>query len=313
MEIITALFGAIKALVELVIKAFSWKSARKKARTEEEQLKDGADLLARFLSVFATREIPRPLIPKFLAAQHLLTVQQACSNELLLAALDDPLIEHTAQRLAVSTEWLYGTSSMPYQRFSNYKNPQGALDLLESLLRRSPSREYALDELVVVTNERMEPEPHENARAVVLLCCQLDKVEGKDVEQIFVVEDDLPWYHAPARQYAKQLVLLAMVLGVPIRGKCVGQKNFSAFERGELFPHQLLSMNKGLWHPDDYVVTPAESVVAKDTDEAIAIRQTLVSENLLAKAAATRVALGRHDLYERHVALSTRGPLHGLT
>jgi hypothetical protein len=299
-EIISAIISGIKTTVELVIKAINWRSSRKKDQQENEQQKDRVDLLSRFLSLFSTRDVPRPLIPRFLAAQHLLTVHQACSNEQLLTALNDELIQHTAARLAVSSEWLYGTSSMPYPRFGNYKNPHGALELLERLLKNASSSEYPFDELLVVANESAEIDADKNSRVVILLYCQIDRVEGKDVEQVFVLEDDLPWCHRPAREYAKQLVLLAMVLGIRIRGTCVGQKNFSDFENGLLSAHQLHSINQGKWHPDDYVVLASESCVAKGVEEAAAVRDALLSERLLAKAVAVRVGLGRADLYQQH-------------
>lgn len=296
LEVFASLFGIFKGLAESLVKLTDWRRSARLSRIAASRQKDAEDLLSRFLQIFEMLEVPRPLIPKFLAAQHLLSVQQACSDQLLPGVMTDALLEHTAKRLAIPTEWFYGTVSTRYRRHWNYKNPIGVLDLLEELLRLSPGTSYDA-ELLVISNRQVRDQVPADTRLIVLFLQSIDQVEGKEVTWVHVVEDDLPWHHGAARLHAKQTILIAMALGIPIRGRNAEEGLFRSFEQGEVFPYELANSSRGMWHPDDYVVLPAESVVAKESTEALLVRNSLSECGLFERAAGVRVALGRQDVY----------------
>jgi hypothetical protein len=297
MDLFATLIGLLKGIVESLIKLAHWRTSAKEAKTFALRQKDGRDLLDRFLLIFETLDVPRPLIPKFLAAQHLLTVQQACSDQLLLTVMTDALIEHTAKRLVLPPAWLYGTSSTRYQRHRNYKNPMGVLGLLQALLNSVPIL-TADAELIVVSNRLMYKRPSDDTRLILLLRHPIDEVEGREVIWVHVIEEDLPWHHEPARIYAKQVVLIAMLLGVTVKGRSASDHRFKSFEQETLFAWELADSHEGMWHPDDYVLLRDESHVAKDVEESGFIRDSLEEYGVFAKAAAIRNTLGRQDLYQ---------------
>jgi hypothetical protein len=297
MEIFTTLFGLLKGIVESVRNVADWRSKRAAERAALARRKDAKDLLRRFLSLFELYEVPRPLIPKFLGAQHLLTIEQACSDELLQGAITDALLEHTAKRLSIPSSWLYGTASGRYTRHWNYKNPTRLLDLLEELISASPGKGHDA-ELRVISNRSIGETVARDARLAILLWQTIDQVEGRDVPWVHVVENDLPWHHEPARLHAKQAVLIAMALGIPVRGSIADNKIFALLESGEAFPYELANSHGGMWHPDDYVLLREESQVAKETNEAVVIRNTLKACGILERADNVRRSLGRQDLYE---------------
>lgn len=294
MEIIAVLIGLAKTLFDFFKGLFDWRKKRMASEHRQKREKDAVIILERFLSIFEIREVPRSLIPRFLAAQHLITVQEACSDSLLAYKLNDALIAHTAKRLAISSAWLYGMDTSPEVHPSNYKNPNGVLSLLEQLLSQQTS---SYEELVVVANENCADNVPVETRTVVLLSQTIDQVEGIDVEQHHIIESDLPWSHDPARLHCKHIVLLAMTLGIPIRGTSVPAATFLQFERGDLQAQQILLAGTGIWHPDDYVVTSNKSFVAKEQAEAITARDELLKLKLIEKASASRHRLNKDDVY----------------
>src|SRR5205823_6566086 len=97
----------------------------------------------------------------------------------------------------------------------------------------------------VISNRMMGDQIPGDARLVVLLRQTVDQVEGRYVTWVDVVEGDLPWHHGPARLHAKQVVLIAMALGIPIRGRTAEDKLFRSFECGEVFPYELANSHRG--------------------------------------------------------------------
>lgn len=299
---IGAIFQLLKDLIGSLHKVFAWLLSRQEETEKRNRSKDGAALLDRFLLVFETQGVPRPLIPRFAGAEHLLSIQHACSDDMLATALTDELVQLVANRFGLAPGWLYGATETSYPLLSHYKNPGEFVEEVIGLLQKAKEQaRVAWDELLFISNGRvpqsLEEQHDSELRVAILLRCQLDEIEGIDVERVHVLEDDLPWGHAPARLYLKEVALLAMHLGIAVRGITCSHKEFAAFEKKRLLPHQLAFHRAVSWHPDDYVVRQKDSVVAKQVEEGEIVRARIEPAHIQV-AVRGRRTLGRHDVYK---------------
>lgn len=305
---LTTIYQLAKGVLELikgiwapVYKGVVWIVTRKDRAKKQNRAKDAALLFDKFLLIFETQGVPRPLIPRFAGLADVLSISQACSDSLLAEALTDKVICHVADRFGLAAGWLYGATERRYAWRSNYKDPAGLLEELASLLGAAKKQsKVEWDELLFVSNGKVPSELDEDHQAdlriIVLLRCQIDRIENIDVERVHVIEDDLPWAHAPARLYIKQVALLGMHLGLHVRGVICPRDEFKKFEDADLFPHQLAFHRMIAWHPDDYVARPQESVVAKQVEEAQLVRSSIPPE-CFERARIKREELGRADLW----------------
>jgi hypothetical protein len=284
---VESLLGIIVAIVTAVTQGmaqlYKFFSRKKREEAELERRKHTTQLLTRFLAIFETQEIPRTLIPRVLELQNL-SVHQACTDELLIGQLTDDLIKHAATFFALSSEWLYGSSHMPYQNRSNYKYPGEALETISALLEANKQAHHSAAYLLVTSTHDVESAAKDLAILSVFLEVPVSEIEGVEIRRIYVLENHLPWQHSPARIYFKQLVLLARLLGLPVLGHEVPNKKQIQFEEGQLFPHQLLASRKKMWYPDDYVDSEKSSHVAKELNESASIRKDFFDSGLRDKA-----------------------------
>jgi hypothetical protein len=288
---VESLLGLIVAIVTAVTQGmaqlYKFFSGKKREEAEQKQRKHMTQLLTRFLMIFEVQEIPRTLIPRVLDRQ-VLSVQQACTDELLVGQLTDELIRHTAAFFALSSEWLYGSRHMPYQVRSNYKYPGDALDTITALLEANKQAHPSSAFLLATSTHEIEGTNSDQAILSVFLEVPVSEIEGVEIKRIYVLENHLPWQHPSARIYFKQLVLLARLLGLFVIGHEVPNRKQTEFEEGQLFPHQLLTYRKKMWYPDDYIDSEKSSYVAKDSDESAWIRKDFLDSGLRDRALKTK-------------------------
>ena len=298
LETISTIFGIFKSFVESIKSITEWRKKKSEQQLSNDKSKPTDALIARFLSIFESLDIPRALIPRVLNVTDLLSVQEACSNDLLATKLDDRLIKRTADRLAISSAWLYGSSTTQYQTHHGYGDIDSVFEQITSVLEKQQEDRRGFESLLVISNQNISDKAPENSRLVIVLCNEIDTIENIDIHQYHTINTDIPWDHKPARLVAKEIILLGMTLGIPIKGITTTADKFKMFENGSCFLWQLTRPIQTKWHPDDFVANHESSYVAKDVLEATFVRNKFVVSGLLAKANTTRVKLNRSNLYD---------------
>lgn len=296
--------AAITAMAQGVTQIFKWVAKNKRNEANLKRSKDGTALLSRYLTIFETKEIPRTLISRVLGLEKVLSVQQTCSDKLLTEQLNDHLIKHTAEFFALSSEWLYGATSMPYRVRSNYKHPGAALDTLVTLLQSNKQAHFSSAFLLATTTADVEGPRGDQAILSVFLEVPVSEIEGLEITRVYVLENHLPWTHPAARIHFKQLVLIARLLNLFVVGYQVPQKKHDEFEEGKLLPHQLLRERIGSWYPEDYVDSAKSSHLAKQQEESHWIREDALTSGLRDKAMQARRQLEYESVQASPASLS---------
>jgi hypothetical protein len=94
--------------------------------------------------------------------------------------------------------------------------------------------------------------------------------------------DNYLWAHAPARLHLKGMCAICWQIGIYPHCRELDAEIIQKLISGTVFPHALLQITRGRpWHLDDYIFTDCESVVAKDTEEALEVRAMLEEQKLL--------------------------------
>ena len=115
-------------ILEKVGKSWNWLRGKKSTPVES--------VSTRFVRLFESHGVHRNQIPRFLEQR--LTLQDVQDDAVLLAKLDETLLESVCNQFAVRQEWLDGAESQIYPCHDFYKQPKEFAAFLENLKASNP-------------------------------------------------------------------------------------------------------------------------------------------------------------------------------
>lgn len=268
---ISALLGLTKAIWEWGSKIVDWRKSRNQRK--EKLLSPSTQIVRRFVDLFEVHGISRSEIPRFLAPTFDLRISDVLDDQRLLELLDERLLNYVCSRFGILRGWLDTGGCGIYPRIMVYKNLRGFVELLDGLLKS----ESNIEGFCFKTKENKLEKSASNHEPICLFFrAELAILGDKTIYRYYFLDDTWPWGHSPARIELKAVCLLCLQRTVYIRCRNAPRKKIEAVLSGAEFPARLNENSSGAhWHLDDYALLRSESVVAKDEEEALEVRQHL--------------------------------------
>lgn len=238
-------------------------------RNEKKERKGALELAHRFLEVHRAHNVLPTQIPRALNMEKELQPRDILSSQRLAECLNSEMMGKTCELYGIQREWLDGDDFLPYPSRNFYKNPGALINFLKTVTQKH--------EFLCLWCFKAQDKPLEkldNGELFAFLVADNFQLGEKTIEKFYPLDSDWPWDHGPARLDFKTLVYVCQRFGIHTFGRSAPMSKIGAVTNGKEFP-SALSRNSEHWHPDDYVYSEAESVVAKEAHEAKLVRENL--------------------------------------
>lgn len=242
------------------------------------QKRETSSLIERFLRVHNEHGILTAQIPRVLGMEDKLKPQDVLNPSRLLERLDNEMLRTTCEVFGVQREWLEGADVPPYTSPFFYKNPRALLEFLKDLAGKHQNLRLWCFKSESVPLERVS-----NDDLYVVIVADNFVLGERIVERFYPIHSDWPWDHLPARLDFKALIFICWQLEIYSIGREAPSTEIEKVRNGLNFPSSFLERyrHSGQWHPDDYIFTKEESVVAKDSDEVRLLKEWLGDAGVL--------------------------------
>lgn len=239
-----------------------------KVQTKPDSTREVYAFVERFVAIYKAHGIERTQIPRFLGEEGGLTLADVSTDEKLLHALSEKVIEDTCFRFGISREWLDGKDVPIWPCLFYDKNLKGFIDFLETL-----KAEFDCVEGFAIKCEKDKLKKNDGDYPIALVFRgRIDHWGHPGEESIwryYPQNDTLYWSYERTRIQMKAMVLAAWQFNIHIGGSELPQAQVEALIEGNIFPGPLLDhLSRVAWHPDDYIFANGESACAKDIAEA---------------------------------------------
>lgn len=287
-------WGGIGTLFTIVTGAIAWfRNKRKKAIADNKaslpepkaiEHNEVHGLVQRFVEIYQAHGIKRTQIPRLLGEEFGLTLDAVSTDEKLLAALNENLINKTCEVFGISREWLDGKDVpiYPYRWFD--KNLNAFIDFLASLKQE----EKRLQCLFVKCPQDKLGKGDERWPIAVVIRQEIDHwghFSEDSIWRYYPLNDQYYfWGYERTRLQLKAMALIAWQFGIYTGGCQLPPKDIEAMVEGSVFPNPLFKyLNHVAWHPEDYIFVKGESCAVADQEEAKAVREFMVKHGIMEK------------------------------
>ncbi len=287
---ISTIIGIIKDLVSAISALWKWLHKRKSKGEPSPEIgptSEGDSLFGvarRFVQIYKAHGVKRSQIPRLLGEESGLSLDAVSTDEKLLAALNENLINKTCEIFGVRREWLDGKDVpiYPYRWFD--KNLDAFIDFQARLKQESKE----LQCLFIKCPQDKLDKGDERWPIAVVIRQEIDHWGHFSEDSIwrYYPASDMYylWGHERTRLQLKAMALIAWQFGIHIGGCQLPKKDIEGIVAGSVFPGPLLEhRSHGAWHPDDYIFAKGESCAVADQKEALAVREFMVKYGLLEK------------------------------
>jgi hypothetical protein len=259
-------------------------------------------LVQRFVEIYKAHGIELTQIPRQLGEEFGLTLHDVSTDEKLLAALNENLINKTCENFGVRREWLDGKKVPIYTHRCFDKNLDAFIDFLARLKQEGKELQCLF---VKCPQDKLDKGDERWPIAVVLRqeINQWGHFSEDSIWRYYPLSDQYHWGYDRIRLQLKAIVLIAWQFGIHIGGCQLPKKDVEDMVAGSVFPGPLVEpLNHVAWHPDDYIFGEGESSAVADQKEALAVREFMVKHDLLEKLISLTAPLKiPHKSSEKHL------------
>lgn len=238
-----------------------------------EPVSDPSDVASRVIEVFIKHGVQLNQIPRFFPK---VSLQDLSSEQSLINKLTPELISEIANLFKVRTEWLEGVDDRIYDFYSCYKQPK---KFFEQLSKYQPSLDSPLR---VITSAKTFNYKSGHHQPFILVILHTVGELGEDVINRYTLDSLWDWQHEPCRIQAKAIAYIYRKLkrnNIPIFH--TDYETLEKISDGIIIPtpyvNGCLSTTPSL---EDYVMTPEQSVVSKESEELTSVLQYIEDHNL---------------------------------
>jgi hypothetical protein len=233
----------------------------------------------RFLQLFHDHGLVPAQIPRLFPR---LRLEDLKSEETLLAALDNSLLEEVAKFFGVRIEWLEGVDDTIYEAHPSYKCPG---NLFEDLAALPPQNLHY--PIRVLANDKNLDRLRDTPQYLVLVMAEKIGELGELTIERFRIYDNLwDWHHPPCRLQLKAVArLLHQALHIPIPIYEIDLDTLETISKRRQIPRQFIYTG---FCPspclEDFGLSKKESHAAKDTGELSGVYEFIREYSLKEKA-----------------------------
>jgi len=281
LETVASLFAVIGGLY-----AFWRWATRKSAESIGDQSceKDNSktsevySMVERFVQIYKAHGIERTQIPRLLGEESGLTLVDVSTDEKLLHALNEDLIQTTCDKFGIQREWLDGKDVPIYPYLWHGDDLSGYIDFLLKLKKSGAAIQgFAIKRLADKLQKRKGEHGYYDQFFIALLFrVKLDHWGDHSQDSIwryYPVGDQIYWGYERTRMQLKAKTLIAHMLGVYFKGCVMEVDEIDGIMEGRISPGPLMEHRSHVgWYPEDYIFTAEESCAVADAEEAIRVR-----------------------------------------
>jgi hypothetical protein len=254
-------FNPVKHLTNLFIGILYYLYEREEPREEPEKEPSPALVIERVKSLFLCHGVALTQIPRIFPK---ITLEDIYDDRNLIKKLTPEVLSELATLFNVRQNWLEGVSNQIYEVHISYKRPEIFFSLIKSL-----KFDYSDFPFRIIKSES-EFNRHES-RYQPYCFIFFEKIAEIDDEDIYryYLDGGWDWNHHLCRIQTKAMALSYWEkFKNPITIYSVKSKALDLISQGKLFPQRFLTGSR-ISDPslEDYVLTPKQSVVAKEVDE----------------------------------------------
>lgn len=215
----------------------------------------------RFIRLFESHGVHRNQIPRYFG--HGISLRDIQDETLLLAKLDEVVLEATCKHFAVRREWLDGAESQIHPCHDFYKRPQDFLRFVERL--KSENSEGQFSGVVLAPIEK-DPE----GEALLILQEQIGFIGDKAIYRYHLC-NDWPLSYWKARAYLTACIAISCNHQIYVHGRHVSNKVIASLSEGYALlgwkGEGVWSLGLKRWHPDDMALRPDVFLKGIDPEE----------------------------------------------
>ena len=236
------------------------------------------NLVQRFVEIYKAHGIQRTQIPRFLGEQSGLTLVDVSTDEKLLHALNENLLQTTCDRFGIQREWLDGKDVPIYPYLWHDDNLSSYIDFLLELKEKGTAIQgFAIKRLAdKLEKPKCEHVPYDEFFIALLFRVKLTHWGDHSQESIwryYPMGDQIYWGYERTRMQLKAKTLIAHMLGIYFKGCVMEADEIDGIMEGNIFPGPLMEHRSHVgWHPEDYIFTERESRAVADAEEALKVR-----------------------------------------
>lgn len=241
--------------------------------------KNSITLIAeRFLLVFEANNIETSHIPRLIPQ---IRYEDLGSPKQLLSALTPEVIDATAKLFGVQSQWIEGVTETVYESFWFQRDPKAFLShFAPAFTLGNPETWFPLR--ILTTSMQLDRHSSDEQLLLPVIVENLTRIGDDSIYRCRVCSTHFDWSNARSRIELKAIALLVYRrLNTPIPMSRITPEEMNRLTDGAALPSVVLRRvvitNPSL---EDYVLTPQQSRVAKESDELHAVLSYLEAEGL---------------------------------
>ncbi len=277
--------GTIISIAVIVVPGFLRKKKRATTQSNEMSVEgDSAEsnevygLVHRFVQTYKAHGIERTQIPRFLGKESGLTLVDVSTDEKLLHAFSENLLQTTCDRFGIQREWLDGKDVPIYPYLWHNDDLSSYIDFLLELKKTgSAIQGFAIKRPSDKLQKRKgQHGPYDEFFIALLFRVKLEHWGDHSQDSIwryYPLGDQIYWGYERTRMQLKAKTLIAHMLGIYFKGCVMEANEIDGIMKGTIFPGPLMEHRSHVgWHPEDYIFTAEESCAVADEEEALKVR-----------------------------------------
>lgn len=221
-------------------------------------------MVDRFIQVYEAHGVRITQLPRLVPTHFGLHLADVSSDASLLPKLTVGLATWTCDAFGVKMAWIEGDAAEMYDTPDFYKNACDFIDLVAAIRKRAGEVKVVALKAVAELDSASDGEQPVG----ILLKEPIAELNGDPVYRYHPVYADWNWSYWKSRFEFKSLIRVCWDLDIVPWGYDLSPEEITKIGDGKCFPGPVIQKLHGYtWHPEDYVLKPSESLVAKDIEE----------------------------------------------
>lgn len=252
---ISTIIGIIKDLFKGLSFISKW---LKKKKSEPEGISAGDNVFGvaqRFVEIYKAHGVERTQIPRFLGKEFGLTLADVSTDEKLLQALNEEIINKTCEIFGVRREWLDGADSQVHPVHDFYKQPREFSDFIETLLAANPEEGRIIGVLAAPKERDWQ------AYALLILQETIGVIGDKPIYR-FHLCNNWVFSYWKARAFLTACVAAAWKRNVYVSGIYLPKNEINRLADGNVLlgwqGDGARKLGHNAWYPEDMALNPEE-------------------------------------------------------
>jgi hypothetical protein len=228
------------------------------------QKNHSSEVVARFLYLFKAHGLERTQIPRFLGDEFGISVADVSTDENLLLALNEEILNTACNRFGVRRAWLDGADKKIYELLYYYKDLPEYVSFIKFQTEKHSDQSCLLNAYKPV---HTSTDLFKSCPDISLVFAEpIAEIDQQTIYRYYPFYGPFPWSYTPARFNLYAFFTIAFATsGIVLKGYDVSPKFISELAEGKIISETIKT--DGTWHPDDYAFSAISHDMPMDSRE----------------------------------------------